>query len=742
LTRPRLVTSALLAQVFLLLLLAAGVAAADEGLDAAKEQQPQLVSDEAARQQDEEAAHRPDAPQHEQGAKLTDVAAPPQDQDPVHQDEERQVETREQKGGFIGYNYLAKDGHGGRAEEYGFLHSSRSGGLFYRNLQKDGNFDLEGSFLNEHDYHGDLALDYRGDYRLHLRTESLFHNLDRELLFTDTFTSARTDAPTLADYRSAQDPPFDYGVSVTQDNAEFRYRLHNYPMHVNLGYWRLVREGTIQQRFADTAFEGSPNTIHAQARSIDQETQEGHLGVDAHLGPIDVIYDFRVRVFEDKGGIPVADYVARTGLGGAPEVVGGPRQHNENPDSSLISHTLRLHSSLAGGFVASGSYSIEQRENLSHLSDTTGAKHISTFVQNGATDLVYTPSQYYSLAVKFRRQQLDNDNRGGVVSANFADPVQTVKPPIDFEKEIILAVLSYRPRRDLSVTGEYRGEFLNRSNVSAVPTLTTWGLPENSATSKGSLAIYYRPGTGTRLSADYSYTSTDHPSYGTSFQQRHEGKLLATYTRNSNWGATANVIIRRESNDDVEHFLINAPLADPVTFSPSQLLSRDKRTENANIAAWVMPFGRLNISANYAFLQTRVDQGILFTSFSPGSFAASQYLSRSHVYGVSSSYPVTGKLDLSLMLQQTRSISSFDPQSVTFTPATPTDPGSSTSGIGDITRQHTVISQLSTRGEYRFTPTLSTTLEYVVRDYDEKNPAYSAYNGTVHTVFATVAAKW
>lgn len=698
--------SALLAPVLLLLLSAAGVAAAEV-----------------------------------EAVNLTDAAAHPQDEDPLPQGEERQVETREQKGGFIGYNYLAKDGYGGRAEEYGFLHPSRSGGLFYRKLQRDSNLDLEGSFLNEHDYHGDLALDYRGDYRLHLRTESLFHNLDRELLFTDSFTSARTDAPTPADYRPAQDPSFDYGMSVTQDSAEFRYRLHNYPMHVNLGYWRLVREGTIQQRFADTAFEGTPNTIHAEPRSIDQETQEGHLGVDAHLGPIDVIYDFRVRVFEDKVGIPVADYVARTGLGGAPEVLGGPRQHNENPDSSLISHTLRLHSSLAGGFVASGSYSLEQRENLSHLSDTTGAKHISTFLQNAATDLVYTPSQYYSLAVKFRRQQLDNDNRGEVASGNFVDPVQTVKPPVDFEKEIILAVLSYRPRRDLSVTGEYRGEFLNRSNVSAVPTLSTWGLPENSATNKGSLALYYRPRTGTRLSADYSYTTTDHPSYGTSFQERHEGKILATYTRNSNWGATANVIIRRESNDDVEHFLING-VADPVTFSPSQLLSRDKRVENANIAAWVIPFGRLNISANYAFLQTRVDQGILFTSFAPGSFAASQYLNRSHVYGLNGSYPATEKLELSLMLQQTRSISSFDPQSVTFTAATPTDPGSDTSGISDITRQHTVISLLTARGEYRFTPTLSTMLEYVVRNYDEKNAAYSAYNGTVHTVFATVAAKW
>ena len=653
----------------------------------------------------------------------------------VPAEDERQVEVLRQKGGSLGYDFVNRDGYGGRALEYGLLRSSVSGGLFYRNMERDSNLELEGYFLNEHDYHGDLLLDYRGDYRLHLRTESLFHNLDREILFAPDFTIGSTDPAVPARYLARQDTAANYGVSVVQDSADFRYRLHNYPLHVNLGYWRYLKEGTIQQRFADASFEGTPNTIYAVSREIRQRTQEGRLGLDAHLGPVDVIYDFKIRVFEDRLATPVADFVPRNGINGSPEVVGGLRQHNENPDSRFISHTVKLHTSLAGGVVGSGSYSIEERENLSEPSDTTGVKHAKVKLQNAAGDLVYTPSKEYSLALKYRRQELDQDNPGTVLSSNFVNPVQLVKPPVDTTKDVVSLNLSFKPRHDLSFTGEYKGEFLKRTNVSALPSLGSWALPENSDTHTGSLALLYRPVKGLRVSTNYSYATTDHPSYGSSFQQRHEGKFLTTYTRNSCWGATANVILRHESNDEVEHFLVNFPL-DPLGYTPYPLLSRERRTENANLGVWFVPFARLTLGANYAYLKSRVDQPVLFTGVVAGSQAASEFFSRSHVYGVNASWSLGEKLDLSLMLQQIRSRSSFDPQDTTFSAS------SDTSGIGEISRQHTVISSLSARGEYRFTCGFATLLEYTVRDYNENNPAYSAYNGTVHAVLASLAAKW
>lgn len=660
------------------------------------------------------------------------VVAEPQ----ARPEEERHVETLVQQGGFLGFQGVAVSGHGGHAEPYGFLRSSPGGGLFYRRLQQDTNFELEGNFLNEHDYHGDLLLDYKGDYRLHLRTESLYHNLNREQLFSPAFQAGRTDAPTPALYQAVQDPPVDYGISVEQSSADFRYRLHNYPMHVNLGYWRMVREGNRQLRFSDASFEGTPNTVYALRQGVDQLTQEGRVGLDAHLGPVDLIYDLKIRTFEDREPIPLAYYVPRNSLAGTPQQLGGIQQHNENPDSQFVSHTLKLHTSLAGGLVGSGAYSIEQRENFSNLTDSTGARHLKVELHNAAGDIVYTPTKQYSVAVKYRHQDLDNDYRSVVLSSNFANAFQLVKNPINSSKDVITVYLSYRPRYDLSVNGEYKGEFLRReNNLSSLPSQTSWALPETSDTNRGMLTVNYRPVTGVRCSAEYSYTITDHPSYGASFQQQHQGKLLATYTRSNGWGGSANLIVRREWNDDVEHYLVNYPL-EPLTYSSYPLTSRERTVANANASVWWVPVTRLTVGANYAFLYSNVDQTVLFTSVATGSQAASNFYDRSHVYGVTASLAATEKLDLSLMLQQVRSASAFQPEYKLFSST------SSTLGVEDITRQNTVISLLSAKGEYRFTKLLSTSLEYVVKDYDEKNPSYSSNNGTVHTVWATVAAKW
>jgi hypothetical protein len=395
---------------------------------------------------------------------------------------------------------------------------------------------------------------------------------------------------------------------------------------------------------------------------------------------------------------------------------------------------VKLHTSLSGGIVGSASYSLDQRENLSRLSDTSGVKGSEVTLQNMAGDLIYTPCKEFSLALKYRRQQLDNGERGPVSNINFTPALQTVKPPVDSTKDIAVASLSFKPYKQLTFTGEYRGEILNRENVTDTPA-AGWALPKTSSTQRGSLAALYHPAKGVRVTGKYSYETTDHPSYGNSFQQKHEGQFLATYTV-GNWGATANLTARREWNDRVEPFLVDFPFV-PLSYTPAAPLSRDRATEHANLGLWFTPLARLTLSANYAWLHNRVDQGVLFTGVVAGSQAFSNFATRSQVYGVNAAWAATELLDLSLMAQQIWSGSAFTPQDAVFS-AVPGD----TSGIREITRQDTVISSASARGEYRFTRQLSGSLEYTVQDYNEKNPVYSAYNGTAHAVVAYLTAKW
>ncbi|UFS69245.1 hypothetical protein LPW11_15235 [Geomonas sp. RF6] len=659
--------------------------------------------------------------------------------------EERHVETLEQKGGSIGYRSVFREDNPSRALPYSYLHSSAAGTLFYRRLEADSNIEVEGAFLNRNDYNGDLLLDYRGDYRLHLRTESLYHNLDRELLFTPDFILDSNDPTTgnRARYHANQDAEQGYGISVTQDLAQFRYRLHNFPLHANFGYWRLIREGTIQQRFADTSFEGTggalasgaENNVFAEARAVDQRTEEGSVSLDSHLGPVDLIYAFKVRQFEDREPIPTHDYLSRTGTDGMTvDRFGGVQEHNENPDSRLYSHTVKAHTSLAGGLAATGSYTFERRENLSRLTDTAGVKHATVDVQGGAGDVTYTPCKEFTLSVKYRHQELDHDGPAAL-SNSFFTTSQPLRPGVDTVKDQVTALLSYRLSRTATVNGEYRGDFLSREQVAPTPSALYFALPEHSNTQRGTLSFIYRPKRGARLNARYSYSTTDHPSYGASFAERHEGELLASYTSGSRWGATAGVRERRDSNDEVQRFLLNYPF-DPISYSTAPPISRSRESRSANLAVWVAPLARTTVSAHYSYLENSVDQGVFFTGIGSGSEAFANYFNRAHVYALNGTYGASETLDLQLMLQQVRSHAAFRPQIVAFSAT------SDTSGVRELTEQETTISTLSARAEKRFTERLSGSLEYSLNDYHEGTPPYSTYNGTVHAVAAYLSARW
>ena len=637
--------------------------------------------------------------------------------------EEMKLETHTILEGAAGYRFLTVDSNGSRAATYDYLHSSAVGGLSYNRLGKDLKFGLEGIYLNDKDYHGDLLYDYSGFYRLHLRTESLFHNLDHVPLFAPAFTFMN-DQRQPATYSPADlDPGGVYGVRVEQDLAQFRYKLHNYPLHVNLGYWRLLREGSRQLRFADHTFEATANTFYSTARPIDRETHEGSVGLDAHVGPVDIVYTFLVRQFGDISAVPRDLFATRTA---------SPQQlpHNETPDSRYLAHTVKLHTSLDGGITAGASYTFGSRDNLSRLSDVQGVEQRGATIRNAAADFSYIPCASFTLALKYRRQDVDNDTPATLLAGFIPQPV-SVRPTFNVSRDVATATMSFRPINLLTFKGEYKGEFTHRDlGLSGDETLNWHGLPGNSTTHRGTFAILSRPLKGLRFKAQYSYAATDNPAYGTTPAERHEGQFLATYSRANSWGVTANYHSVRDKNDDIHRLEIVS--VTPLVYVPlSQPLGRDKATDNMTTSIWFTPFAPLTISGSYGFLRTSIDQGIMFSVISPSLQDVANYSSQAQIYSVSGVYRFNEKASLSLALQQIRSSSDFDPQ-----PLATVD----TSGLKDISRVKAVESSISARADYRFTELFSCALDYSYRDYDEKNSSLS--DGSVQTVIASLAARW
>ncbi len=632
-----------------------------------------------------------------------------------------------------GYRFLHVDGFGGRAAEYDYLHSRPTFGGLINRLGSDFKFALEGNYLNEKDFSGDILTDYRGEYRFHLRTESLYHNLDHEPL-EQNFTNAR--------YQGIdQDPMGRYGIRAEQDEVSFRYKLHNYPLHVNLGYWRLFRDGTSQLRFSDTMFEYTgANTINSVGRRTNQETHEGRFGLDAHLGVVDLVYTFQIREFSDNAAIPVFPYVARTSTDPSlAPIAGGNEQHNENPDSRYLAHTVKLHTSLDGGIVGAASYTYGKRENRSALSSVQGAGVGRDTLQNVAGDFVYIPCNGFTLALKFRHQEVDRDNPAVLFVAADGSTLN-VRPAMDTQKDAITATVSVRTNNRLTMKGEYKGEFLHRDNVaswSAPAAQVTQNLPGNSALQKGTAALLYRPVTGLRLKAQYSYSVSDNPSYGTSFGEKHEGELFASYNSLNRWGATANYRLAREINDGIVDTTF-AHTFSGTTFLPIGTATfRNRETDNVTLSLWVAPLPRFTLSGSYGLLRARTDQGVLFADLAispPVAFANANYTTQAQIYGVTGVYNANERLDLSLALQEILSFSDYSPDQVVFSPT------SSTANIGELSRTKTVQTSASARAEYHLTKNLSGVVDYTYRDYNEKIQRLA--NGAVHAISAYVSGKW
>lgn len=634
---------------------------------------------------------------------------------------------------YAGYLFLNVNRYGGRAAEYDYLHSNPVLGGRVNYLAQDAKFSLEGGYLNDKDFHGDLTYDFKGIYRFNLRTESLFHNLDHELLFSPPFTLG-SNSYTPADL----DPAALYGVRVEQDLARFRYKFRLFPVHLNLGYWRMVKEGTAQQRFADHAFggTGTSNTIYSRTRVIDRQTHEGQFGADTHLGPLDLIYDFRIREFREHAATPRDIFIPRLDPNLVTPRNGGLLEHNENPDSRFYAHTIRLHTSMSGGIVGAASYTYGRRENLSNLADVRGADQTSNVIHNIAGDLTYTPCRSFSAALKYRRQDVERSGPATLTSTVAVNPLVTVRPALDTQKDVITATLSYRPTSLLTLKGEYKGEFLSRDNLSPwvrPGEVSTLKFPEHSEAHTGSLSVLSRPLKGLKLKAEYKYSASDNPAYANAYEEKHEGAVQASYNAPNRWGVTAGTRIFRENSDNLTIATLNEP-------SVVQQLSRERTAANGAISLWVVPMKKLTVSGSYSLLRSSTDQSVLFASFLPASTTLTNYTSHAQIYAVTGVYHHDERLDLSLALQQVRSYAEFDPQFKSV--PNPNNPPASidTGGVKEISRLMTVESALSARADYRFAQNFSCALEYAFKDYDEKNT--SIFDGSVNSVMIYLATKW
>lgn len=650
-----------------------------------------------------------------------------------------------------GYLFVTPDGPTGAAAPYGRLKSGPTAALSAGTLNSDLKLALDGQFLNEDDYRGELSLDYSGYYRLHVEGGALWHNLLPERLpqSTDSFRSQPLDTGA------------SYGLRTTTTLVENRIKLGNNPFHINLGYWQLTREGTEQVRFSDynsggSNLPGTPsssqNTVYSLAMKADRITREGNVGVSGHLGWFDLAYVFTIRDFINSA----ADSRVQFNNTASGALIAGNQAVNVIPDSRVTSHTIKLFSDLSGGLVGSAAYTLTRRENNGGHGDAVPSSQPVATLQSAAGNISYTPSKEVSLALKYRHQEINREAPATVyypyaqttstTSAFYTSTAGTlvVRQATDTVKDTLVLSSIFRPNATTIYRLEYSGEIESRDNLSSSNESPYALHSDTRQTHTGTASFSWKPAPGLKLNASYSYAACDNPAYGASFSERHTGKLLLTYVHDGHWGLTSSYLARYETSASSASTVTSTTVTvDPASVVGTFNLPRENLNNTATVGFWFSPLDRLTVTTSYSFLQSDTAQTLLLNSLSQSALLAANYRSTAHVYGIDAVYAASDRLDLSLGLQQVRSDARFSvPSNVAFS-ATNTTTGVvtnySSSGIGDLSKLVTTETGISTRVDWRITDLLGCVLDYGYRLYDSDS---SVFDGSVHTATVSVRARW
>lgn len=636
-----------------------------------------------------------------------------------------------------GYSWVSTDDNPNRAREYSYLDDSPTFNLVYKQDFGKQDFSLIGDFLNDNDYYIESNFNYEGLIRLNARSERLYHNLDH--IPYQNHPETRPAVPEEVDY-SDDNPGADYGRKVTFSEVKLRGKLPTYPAHINLSYWRMEKKGKQQLRFVD---ENCAAACHMQSRTqnIDRVTEEVTAGIDTHLGPIDIAFLQTLREFREKENSPVDDF------GGMP-LLGRPAGqyiHDKAPDSKLSESTFMINLPPSGGFVSSASYTFGKRDNQSNMADGQRDDPEMDY-QKMAANATYTPGENWTINVRYRMLELDNDSPSTLTSdtlafKNFGNPI-AVRQSVDIDRNNYEASVSYRPSYRLTFKGEFEYEDIERSNTGigqhssfAGVADPYWAISDNEETSRVRLSFFSRllEKSALKLNGWYEYTNIDDPAYGTSLSDSNEIFFSASFKPSAIWGATGSIDILRGDNDDYTAVQFDDG---PVPYD----LNRDEESENLALGAWIIPNEIFSADFNYGWLHTKIDQDVLFGS-DPANFTIldnnADYKQHIHTLSAGINLRVMSNLNLRLEGYHIRSSAEFSPDFDSryfdydgeILPASPDE-------LDDISEVDIRQNGAKVRLRWELSKMLTAGFEYTFDDYDDRNA--NAFDGSVQTFLASL----
>lgn len=678
-----------------------------------------------------------------------------------------------------GYRSVGTDNTPGRAREYDNLESSPVFNATYLTDKPAYHFSLGVDYLNDEDFSVETRLDTKSLLRLDLSSERFFHNLDnipydngsrgvpanatdpRPQPYTpvegsrpDAFVDFST-APLRA-YYDDDSRNREYGLRIDSSSAKLRIKYPDYPAHLNLSYWRYQKKGDKQMRFvSEGGVDGSCIGCHmvSKKRDINRITEEFKVGADAHAGYVDIALEALYRSFRDKEDIPV-DFFGDHNRGRE----SGLYEHDEDPDSRLTEATLRLNTAPSGGFVGSASFTIGERKNQSDLNSVYPVDAETDYTKTVA-DASYTPSENWSIHMRYRYLDMDSDNTDVIEQYGSVprDENLDVRDSMDITRAWYEAIANYRPSNKLTIRAEFRREEIDRSNTGPadflfhstgppdpIEIIPTWHLPDEEVITRVKLGFNSRLMEKSKLkfSGWVAIQENDDPAYGTSFSDSQELFLSGSYNPTPYWGMISNLNLLIQDNHE-DSFEINGVDRDDFLPGLTYDLEHEKKQQNFSIGTWLIPRGGLNFDLNYGYMHTDIEQDLLFgTVYAPDNYSIQDndvdYSQTVHSVTLGMNWQLLETLTWRLEGYHIRSEADYDPG---FPDQAFANGASATSSeLKEISKID--IRQNGVRGRlnWQFNEHWECALEATFDDYDDRES--DEFDGSVQTGMVSFMRSW
>lgn len=404
---------------------------------------------------------------------------------------------------FAGFRYVDGD-ELSRVSEYEDEESTVTLGIEGIACPLPHRYHIHSEYLGESNYYGDLGYAYRDLLLFRDIFDGVHHNLDHyHYLYPNTQGASYVD-------RSVADENY---IDFYKNDLLLRLKAPDYPFHVFFKNKYVGREGGIEERFWTGSVLNMIKT--SQTRTIDWDSQEITLGLNSHLGPVEIEYAYAQADFDPGTDNVLYDHYAFSPVFRRPADI---YPHNVIPETESFANSLKFHSSYTGQIVASATFSNTSNKNTYSGTEAENWK--------AAFDLRWIPDPAVSFFLKYRHNELDKDNPDEVVVKGLIySETNPVRPLISTRSDLVSLSARYRPLTMLTLIGKYEFELRDRSDVEE------WMvLPDSSEVHRINLTAHARPVSELKLKGIYDYITYSDPAYNTEPDDTNKLRFNATYT--------------------------------------------------------------------------------------------------------------------------------------------------------------------------------------------------------------------